>query len=218
MSARGRHRVDYRPLTTAERVALVLRAEARGDHDDRRRLIHDAPVKTYQITDPAVMDRLQDAQRVVAWLLAIEGPALADADAVGMMVETLPHWIACAGDAASHHVFRALGDCTQRDETEIDGLLHESHEAVRESFETLLVALREREHRNLRAAVEARAAVDEVARRVFGVDGETLVGALSPVELRATIPAEIVADGEVVAEMVEMLLGCLYARGTRNAR
>jgi hypothetical protein len=167
MSARRRHRVDYKPLTTAERVALVLRAEARGDHDDRRRLMHDAPMKTYQITDPAIMDRLQDAQRVVAWLLAVERPALADAAAVGVMVETLPYWIGFAGDAASRHVFKALSDGAQRGETEIDGLLTESHEAVCESFETLLAALREREHHSLRVAAEARAAVDEV----FGVDG-----------------------------------------------
>lgn len=136
MNARGRRRVDYRPLTTAERVALVLRAEARGDHDDRRRLMHDAPMKTYQITDPAVMGRLRDAQRAVAWLLAIEGPALADAAAVGMVADTLPNWVACAGDAAAHHVFRALSDCAQRSEAEIDGLLYESHEAVREPFDT----------------------------------------------------------------------------------
>jgi hypothetical protein len=157
MSARGRHRVDYRPLTTAERVALVLRAEARNDRDDRQRLIHDAPMKTYRITDPAVMDSLQDARRVGVWLLAIEGPALADAAAVGLMVTRLPYWVEWAGDAASRHVFNALSDGTQRGEAEVDGLLTRSHEAVCESFETLLAALREREHSSLRVAAEARA-------------------------------------------------------------
>jgi len=166
-------------------------------------------MKTYQITDPAVIDRLQDAQRVVDWLLAVEGPALADAAVVGSMVETLPHWVEWAGDAAAHHVFTALSNGTQRDEAETDGLLHESHEAVRGSFETLLAALRGREQRSLRVAVEARTAVDEVARRVFGVDGETLIVALSPVELRTKIPAEVIPDGEVVTEMVEVLLGKL---------
>jgi hypothetical protein len=205
-------------LTTAERVALVLRAEARGDHEDRRRLMHDAPMKAYRITDPAVMDCLQDTQRVVMWLLAVERPALADANAVGVMVEILPNWIGFAGDAASHHVFKAMRDDAQRGEAEIDGLLTKSEEAVRESFETLLAALREREHRGLRVAAEARAAVDEVAHRVFGVDGRTLVGALSPVELQAEIPAEVVPDREVVAEMVEMLLDYLDARGPRNTR
>jgi hypothetical protein len=209
MSPRLR-RVDYVALKAAERVALVLRAEARGDHDDRRRLMHDAPIMTYRITEPAIMDRLGDARRLVEWWFAVERPVLADAAVVGLMVETLPRWVGTAGDAASWQLFTALTDNgVQGGEGEMDELLGAAHEAVRESFDALLGALKERERSVLGTAVAARAALDEVSRRLFGVDGATLIAAILPGELQTTISAEVAPDGAVVAEMVEVLLGKL---------
>jgi hypothetical protein len=209
MSPRPR-RVDYTALTAAERVSLVLLAEARGDHDDTRRLIHDAPIMTYRITDPAIMDRLGDARRLVDWWFAVERPVLADAAVVGLMVETLPRWVGTAGDAASWQVFNALSDNGARSsEGEMDELLGAAHEAVRESFDALLDALEQRERSALGTALAARAALDEVSRRLFGVDGATLIAAILPGELQTTISAEVAPDAAVVTEMVEVLLGKL---------
>ena len=64
MSPRRRP-VDYSTLTAPERVAPVLRAQARGDRDDARRLLWEAPSADYRITDPRVTDRLDDAHRLV---------------------------------------------------------------------------------------------------------------------------------------------------------
>jgi hypothetical protein len=209
-----RRPVDYSTLTASERVALVLRAQARGDRDDARRLLRDAPTADYRITDPRVTDPLDDAHRLVSWALAVERPALADAATADVMLNILPRWVGLAAEAASWHVYKALtADGVPISNDELDGLLDAAHDAVRERFDALLDALQQRARCCVHSVVETWSAVDQVSRALFGVDGETLAAAMLPAELRTTVTIDVAPDPHAVAEIVTMLLAKLGPEG-----
>ena len=209
-----RRPVDYSTLTAPERVALVLRAKARGDHDDARRLLREAPSADYRITDPRVTDRLDDAHRLVSWALAVERPALTDAATVDVMLTILPGWVGLAAEAASWHVYKALtADGVRIGDDQLDGLLDAAHDAVRERFDALLDALQQRARCCVHSVVETWSAVDQVSRELFGVDGETLAAAMLPAALRTTVTIDVAPDPHAVAEIVRILLAKLRPEG-----
>ena len=188
----------------------MLRAQARGDHDDARRLLRQAPTADYRITDPRVTERLDDAHRLVAWALAVERPALADKATVDVMLNILPRWVELAAEAASWHVHKALSAGGARiSNDEVDGLLDATHDAVRERFDALLDALQQRARCCARTVVETWSAIDQVSRELFGVDGETLAAAMLPAELRTTVTIDVAPDPQAVAAIVTMLLAKL---------
>jgi hypothetical protein len=152
------HRYDR--LEPEERFRAALEADARGDDDERRRLIDSCPRLTYKMNDAAFTDRV-DAAHAMATSIAVDlGPRLANLRMLAATPETLPHAVALGVDVGAEDP----GDLTPEDVADIVA------ETMGKAFDKAEVHLRSQ-------AAAVYEAFSRVCREEMGIETETVLRA-----------------------------------------
>lgn len=150
----------YDRLTPDERARAALEASARGDFEERDRLIDSCPRHTYSEPDAAFMDRL-DASRDLAVIVALELSArLAQARMLDASAESATRCVVLGAQA-----MREASDGEPVDDADLAAAVEEP---IGRGFGELRAVLVE-------AAAAVYAAFAAVCRQRLGVEPETVL-------------------------------------------
>ena len=157
---------QYGAIEPDERFRLAMRASARDDHEEWRRLVQSCPMKVYRATEDAFVERVEAARLLAAFVVGEVRPHFARAAAFRAGAEVGRRFLAIGAEAG----VEAVRSPPSEDERAELQTLVEDEALLADVFERVIAE-------DLAATAAPWHGFDELCREELGLDPLTVVAA-----------------------------------------